>query len=73
MAVRNNSADIALLVSRNAANTAWRDAIRLFVGRGRRYSCKQVELSTGIRCRMIESFMPRSTAATIASPASRRC
>jgi hypothetical protein len=57
MQARSNSANLSLLVSRSAANAVFRDAVRLFVGRGKRYSCKQVEIGTGIAARMIESFM----------------
>ena len=57
MQTRSKSANLSPLVSRSAANTIFRDAIRLFVGRGKRYSCKQVEIGTGIAARMIESFM----------------
>ncbi len=57
MVARNNSAENALLVSRSAANSEFREAVRLFVGRGRRYSAKQVEIGTGIKARMVESFM----------------
>jgi hypothetical protein len=57
MATRNNSANLSLLISRSAANTVFRDAVRLFVGRGKRYTTKQVEIGTGIAARMIESFM----------------
>lgn len=54
---RNNSANLPLLISRSAANTIFRDAVRLFVGRGKRFSVKQVSIGTGISARMIESFM----------------
>jgi hypothetical protein len=57
MATRNNSANLSPLISRSAANTVFRDAVRLFVGRGKRYTTKQVEIGTGIAARMIESFM----------------
>lgn len=57
MASRNDAADFSPLISRSAANTVFRDALRLFVGRGRRYSVKQVSIGTGISVRMIESFM----------------
>ncbi len=45
-----NSADNSLLVSRSAA----RNAIRLYVGRGRRYSVKQLSNATGVPDRLIE-------------------
>ena len=57
MNVRTSSADNDPLVSRSAANETFRNAIRLFVGRGKRYSVKQVSNGTGIKDRMIESFM----------------
>jgi hypothetical protein len=51
------SADISLLVSRNSARERVRDALRLFVGRGRRYSVKELSNGTGVADRMIESAM----------------
>ncbi len=55
--VASTSANMPLLISRSAANEAFRDALRLFVGRGRQYSVKQLSKGTGISDRMIESFM----------------
>lgn len=52
-----NTANFPLLVSRSAANEKFRDALRMFVGRGKRFSVKQVSNGTGIKDRMIESFM----------------
>jgi hypothetical protein len=44
-------------VSRNEIDEAIHDAIRLFVGRGRRYSVKQLARGSGVPARMIESIM----------------
>lgn len=57
MPIRSNSAENSALISRSAANSIFREAIRLFVGRGRRFSVKQVSIGTGVSVRMIESFM----------------
>lgn len=54
------SADNAPLVSRDRAVDAVRDAIRLFVGRGRRYSVKQLSNATGVKDRVIECAMAGS-------------
>ena len=51
------SADFPLLVSRSAANDAIRDALRLYVGRGRRLSVKQLSNGTGVKDRVIECAM----------------
>lgn len=51
------SADLAPLVSRSAAGSAIRDALRLYIGRGRRYSVKQVSNATGVKDRAIECAM----------------
>lgn len=51
------SANNDLLIPRTAAHHVFRDALRMFVGRGKRYSVKQVSIGTGIAERMIESFM----------------
>jgi hypothetical protein len=53
----NQSADFPLLVSRSAANDRIRDALRLYVGRGRRYSVKQLSNGTGVKDRTIECAM----------------
>lgn len=53
----DKSADIFPIVSRTRANETFRDTLRLFVGRGRRYSVKQLSIGTGIEPRTIESFM----------------
>jgi hypothetical protein len=57
MASAPQSADNSLLISRSAANETFRDALRMFVGRGKRYSVKQLSNGCGIKDRMIESFM----------------
>jgi len=51
------------LVSRNAAGSAISAALRLYVGRGRRYSVKQLANGTGTKDRVIECAMadPDST------------
>jgi hypothetical protein len=51
------SANDSLLVSRNAAREKLRDTLRLYVGRGRRYSVKELSNATGVPDRMIESAM----------------
>lgn len=51
------SADVSLLVSRNSIRETIRDALRLFVGRGRRYSVKELSNGTGVADRLIESAM----------------
>lgn len=48
------SADIEPLVSRNRAGAAVAKALSLYVGRGRRYSVKQLSNATGVKDRMIE-------------------
>lgn len=57
MSDRNDSAGNSLLISRNAANETFREALRMFVGRGKRFSVKQLSNGTGIKDRMIECFM----------------
>jgi hypothetical protein len=44
-----------LLVSRSTARERTRDALRLYVGRGRRYSVKELSNATGVADRLIES------------------
>jgi len=53
----SQSANIAPVVSRTAARTAIGDALRLYVGRGRRYSVKQLSNATGVPDRAIECAM----------------
>jgi hypothetical protein len=45
------------LVSRNAAREKIRDALRLHVGRGRRYSVKELSSGAGVPTRAIEAAM----------------
>lgn len=49
------SADFEPIVSRSAVDDATHDALRIFVGRGRRYSVKQLARGTGVPQRMIEA------------------
>jgi hypothetical protein len=51
------SANNSLLVSRNAVREKVRDALKLYVGRGRRYSVKELSNGSGVPDRMIESAM----------------
>jgi hypothetical protein len=51
------SADKEPLVSRNAARDAIAKALKLYVGRGRRYSVKELANGTGIKDRVIECAM----------------
>jgi hypothetical protein len=51
------SANDSLIVSRNFARETLKDALRLYVGRGRRYSVKELSNATGVPDRMIESAM----------------
>jgi hypothetical protein len=56
MSDRQNSAGDNTIVSRNAARDRFASALRLYVGRGRRYTAKEMERGTGIPARMIEAF-----------------
>lgn len=51
------SANLPPLISRERGHDAVRDALRLFIGRGRRYSVKQVSNATGVKDRVIECAM----------------
>lgn len=51
------SAGIELLVSRNSARERIRDALRLHVGRGRRFTVKELSNGTGVADRLIEAAM----------------
>jgi hypothetical protein len=53
----SQSANNSLLVSRAAGRGALGDALRLYVGRGRRYSVKQLSNATGVPDRIIECLM----------------
>ena len=63
MTLGNPSAGNELLVSRSAAGNQIADALRLYVGRGRRWTVKQVGNATGVPDRAIECAMcdPDST------------
>jgi len=54
---RNDSADFSPLVSRSAAREAFARALRLYVGRRRRYSVKQLSNGAGVKDRVIECAM----------------
>lgn len=54
-----DSADFHAIVPREQAGNAIGDALRLYVGRGRRYSVKQLSNATGVKDRMIECAMTR--------------
>jgi hypothetical protein len=51
------SADFEPLVSRNLIREKVRDALKLYVGRGRRYSVKELANGAGIKDRVIEAAM----------------
>lgn len=51
------SADNPLIISRSVTRETIRKALRLFVGRGRRYSVKQLSNGTGVPDRLIECAM----------------
>lgn len=53
--MHTNSANLSLLISRSETRRSIRDALRLYVGRGRRYSVKQLSNATGVPDRLIES------------------
>ena len=57
----DRSADNPALVSRDAGVDALAGALRLYVGRGRRYSVKQLSNATGVKDRVIECAMAGST------------
>jgi hypothetical protein len=57
MASTPDAANISLLVSRNSVREKLRDMLRLHVGRGRRYSVKELSNGTGVPDRKIESAM----------------
>lgn len=54
MASASDSANFDPLVSRNLWRESVRDGLRLFVGRGRRYSVKELANGTGVADRLIE-------------------
>lgn len=53
----NDTANFASLVSREQAWNKFGSALRLYVGRGRRYSVKQLANGAGIKDRVIECVM----------------
>lgn len=53
----DNSANQFPIVSRERIGNAILDALRLYIGRGRRYSVKQVSNATGVKDRVIECAM----------------
>lgn len=53
------SAKETSIISREQAGNAVGTALRLFVGRGRRYSVKQLSNATGVKDRVIECAMCR--------------
>lgn len=57
MASCPESANFELLVSRNSVREAHRKALRLFVGRGRRFSVKELANGSGVPDRVIECAM----------------
>jgi hypothetical protein len=57
MATLPQSANDSLLVSRNSVRETLRAALRLYVGRGRRYSVKELSNGSGVPDRMIESAL----------------
>lgn len=55
MASSADAVNIPLLVSRNAIGERVRDALRLYAGRGCRYSVKELSNATGVPDRCIEA------------------
>lgn len=53
----NTSANLRPNISREQAGNKIGDALRLYVGRGRRYSVKQLSNGTGVKDRVIECAM----------------
>lgn len=53
----NDSANLRPIISREHAGNKIGDALRLYVGRGRRYSVKQLANGTGVKDRLIECAM----------------
>lgn len=53
----HQSANFSLLVSRERCGNAIKSALRLYVGKGRRYSVKQLSNATGVKDRVIECAM----------------
>lgn len=57
----SNTAGVCPLVSRNVSGEAFSRALRLYVGRGRRYSCKEIERGCGVTARLIEAYLAGPT------------
>ena len=53
----SSSADIPLLISRSVAGEAEARALRMFIGRGKRFSVKEASNATGVKDRVIECAM----------------
>jgi len=53
----NPSADNSLIISRTLAGEAEARALRLFIGRGKRYSVKEASNGSGVKDRVIECAM----------------
>lgn len=53
----SSSADIPLLISRSVAGEAEARALRMFIGRGKEWSVKEVSNATGVKDRVIECAM----------------
>lgn len=53
----SQSADKPLLISRSAAGEAEARALRMFIGRGKRFSVKEVSNGSGVKDRLIECAM----------------
>src|SRR3546814_6614599 len=56
MTQRSNSAGISPNVSRAKLYQAFAHALRLYIGRGKRHSYKDVERGAGVSARMIEAY-----------------
>jgi len=56
MMQRSNSAGIIPNVSRTKLYEAFGNALRLYIGRGKRHSYKDVERGAGVSARMIEAY-----------------
>jgi len=48
------AAELFPIISREQSENAFRAALNLFVGRGRRYSSKEVQIGTGVSHRLID-------------------
>lgn len=53
----NESAELIPLVSRNLAGENTARALRIFIGRGKRYSVKEASNGSGVKVRVIECAM----------------